>query len=380
MPVLAWLEPEQADLVRAVAARAGLTLTHIGLAPGSARGRPADAAELFPQAAPVSDLRQALVSAPVKAVLFATPRPADTAPGSVGPLDDPELLATVRGRGVAVLSLEPAPASVLDHASWSQPAGGAIVRMVPLLRESGICAALVDVLEQFGAVRTMAVAHRCGLSHGSLGARLYDAMDLVHALMGLPEAIDAAYAPHTLAGVSPPPVKTLRDLKGDLTANLRFPETRAASLILSSRAGRWFRGATLLGDAGCIRLDEKGFEHTDPSGVLVDWGGGSRNVTDEAAPPPPPAPARSRSRSKKAPPHDLFETGDRANAAEVVDPHLDAAAAIGDQIRRVLDARTPPMPPVDAPSVLAMCEAAVLSARTGQPESPSTILRMAKGG
>ena len=58
--------------------------------------------------------------------------------------------------------------------------------------------------------------------------------------------------------------------------------------------------------------------------------------------------------------------------AESVDPG--AVGAIADAIVRLLDARAQASAPVDLAGVLAIGEAALLSARTGQGESPSTIL------
>ena len=52
----------------------------------------------------------------------------------------------------------------------------------------------------------------------------------------------------------------------------------------------------------------------------------------------------------------------------------DNGPALSQWLQRVSGTREP----VDLQKVLAMCEAAVLSARTGQPESPATVLRMAE--
>src|SRR5690606_18382430 len=98
------------------------------------------------------------------------------------------------------------------------------------------------------------------------------------------------------------------------------------------------------GDNGRIRFDERSFEHISEQGQTVDSSGGGRR--------------------RSAAPDDGID-----------DPAIEAVA---DGIKRMLDPHAPKSPPVDLGAVLAICEAAILSARTGQPESPATILRMAR--
>ena len=59
-------------------------------------------------------------------------------------------------------------------------------------------------------------------------------------LLGEPETIDAAYiAPGHGKGVHALPGESLRGLEGDLTANLRFADGRAAGLAVSNQGARW---------------------------------------------------------------------------------------------------------------------------------------------
>jgi hypothetical protein len=105
-------------------------------------------------------------------------------------------------------------------------------------------------------------------------------------------------------------------------------------LSLSDQAGRWFRGLSLAGESGLIRFDDHGFEWIDPGGRVVE--------------------------QTEAP---------RAAGAE-------PAERLADQIVAALE-KPNPVPPPARVRTLAVAGAAILSARTGQPEAPATIRRMA---
>lgn len=337
---LLWLRPDQTDLARALAERIALDVAAIGSPPATRATPAADAmGSAFPDAEPIDDLRHTLTSAQLDLALFLTADPPEPgAPPDAAPCEDPEILRYCRGAGVIVATLEPSPASALACRTLAEANLLAPIRVLPLLAHSPVLADAADAISTFGPIRTVAVAARAARPAGSLGARLFDAMHLLHALLGLPESIDAAYVPHQ--GLAPQPgthtpPESIRLLHGDLTANLRYPPGHAASLTLSSRGGRWFRGVTLLSDSGCLRLDETGFQRFDPQGELVD---------------------ASEPRQIDGPP---------------------GLAAIADALARLLDPHKPDPRPINLPPVLAMCEAAVLSAHTAQAEPPAAILRMA---
>ena len=181
------------------------------------------------------------------------------------------------------------------------------------------------------------------------GARLYDAMHTAHSILGVPESIDASIITQVASsGLRLEPSESLRFLHGDLSANLRYAGAKSAALSLSDRAGRWFRGVALVGEAGCIRMDESGVERNDADGQVIEKS---------------PAPRRKSTSKGGA----LFE--------DIIDaPALDALA---EAARRAVDPRATKPEPFDLEAVRSMCEAAILSARTGQPESPATVVRMA---
>lgn len=349
IPTIAWLDASQAGLVTRIAELAGLRIVAAG-GPrrGAAKGRsPGGEPPLIEGAAGFDDLRHAAATIDARLLLAATSEPSEPGRTNHDHALDAEILKQCRGRSLLVVSLEPAPGSVVGLASargGSAGAGPDAARFVPLLAHARSWANTSDALANFGAIRTVSIAARCAPGEGTLGGRLFDAMHLLHQLLGAPEQIDAAVvAGDAVQGLRPAPAETVAGLRGDLTANLRFAGGRAASLSLSDRAGPWFRAGAVLGEGGSIRFTESGFEYLSVDGTLVDE-----------------SPARPKPGSRKKAPEPAT-----------------AASAIAEQISRGVDPHTPPPEPYDLAAVLAMCEAAVLSARTGQPESPETILRMA---
>jgi len=343
VPTLVWLRPAQASLVSAVAGRAGLRIVAAGSPPTGGRGGETPVLEGLDEAERFSDLRQALTSSDAAFVLIAAPLSA----GAVGdPVEEErELLGLLRSKERAAATLEPLPGAASRAPADGATAGG-LPAIVPLLRDAPVMRAAMEAFEPFGPARTLTISMRSGAGHGSLAARLVDAALLVQTMLGEPESIDASVVtPVSASGVHEAPPTSLARLHGDLTANIRFAGARAASLSLSDRAGRWFRGLTLIGEKGCLRLDESGFDLTDPDGAVVD----STKVEGTKRP---------------------------KGEAESVDGA--AAGAIAEAVVRLLDARAQAAAPVDLAGVLAIGEAALLSARTGQGESPSTILRMAR--
>lgn len=341
-PALVWLTSAQLGLAREICALAGIRPEIAGSAErGQSRGV-ADALDCEP----ADDLRSAI------AELAGTQRAELAiimAPGEFGASpEDLRALRTAAQRRIRILTLEPIPASALEAAGMDEAdaVAGDLVRLTPLPRTSAAWRQAGDVLEHFGAVRTMTVAcfaeHRRG--DGSLGAQLVAALDLLNSRMGEPESIDASYAfeagPGTDPAAAPSSVlgETLRGLHGDLTANLRYSSGRTAAIAVSDQAGRFTRQATLLGEGGRLRVFDDGFEWIGPAGERIDQ---HRTATRE----------------------------DRA-------PRNFAAEAIAEDLKRAIEpggVRSPAM----SNAVLAMAQAALLSARTGQRESPETIRRMA---
>lgn len=339
-------------MVAAVAERAGLSIAAVG---SPAVGRAQELAARF-EARPLDDLRAALSAAQPGLFLIASPGPL----GRPGQPLDAEVLLAARERGVHVASLDPLPASLLDLAHAlppgttldpDDPLAGPGTNLAwasfgPLSRAAKPFADLPELLAAFGPVRAAVIQSLAAPIEGSLGTRLLDTFDLVLSLLGEPESIDAAYCnPLLTRNLHATPGETLHDLRGDMTANLRLPGGRACSLLLSDQGARFERAMTFIGPAGRLTVTDDGAIWLDPSG----------KPTEEAH-------AKKPKRAAK--------------------PRADAAASrfidlLADHLTALRTGGHASMTPLHWPRLLAMAQAALLSARTGEGESPATMLRMA---
>lgn len=329
-----WMAEDQLELVRHVAAAAGLTIVSAGC---GARGKSTAIAESL-DAKPLTDLRAALASSETDLFWIASPG----AFGAGGAVEDSNAVADAHARGVTIATIEPLPAAALDlqGGGWIEGAIKPvdIVRTVPRLRDSESFRNATELLQTFGPARTVHVESCGGSPEGSLGSHLYSALDAVYSLMGEPETIDAACAVLSAGKtVRAMPGESLRDLHGDVTASLRFADGRAAGLLVSNQAGRWHRQITLLGERGRLRIFDGGLEWITPEG----------SIADETKP--------KRARKGQASP---------------------AVSALADSLSRMLDPGLKEAAPSSHVAVLTLAQTALLSARTGQGESPSTIRRM----
>jgi len=335
MPVsrdaIIWCEPEHAEFARALADRAGLRIVAFGT-PGNDH-EPVEGASAIP------DMRHALVSTDADLALLTTDRASSDDPPAGDLLEDADHLREARKRIGAILATCPVPSSV-HLAPLPGEADRAPVRFAPRFTSRPAFRDAREAMETFEPVRSLAFAARCAPAHGTLAARLLDAMLAVHAVLGVPESVDAAVITHQhSAGIHRAPPEALGALRGDLTANLRFAASRSATLALSDRAGRWFRGMTLVGSHGCVRIDDEGFESIDPEGRTIDSSSAARETDAEEDP---------------------------------------ALRVISREIERTLDPHASRPDQQDMREVLSMCQSAILSARTGEPESPDTILRLSR--
>lgn len=309
MRTLVWAESEQTDFIASVCARANLQIIAAG-SPDASDGAKI-ALELNAEAE--RDFRQALRRDELDVVWLAATQALAA--------DDRRL---VRERNISVFSSEPRPGSLAEVATGAE-ADPSI--FLPLMRRSPGFQAARDVLDAFGEPRCVSVTFRCGRGQGSLFARLFDAMDMIEALCGQAVQIDS-----TLSSPNAIVPDQLSGLRGHLTANLRFSENRSACIAVSDNAGRWFRGVTVLGEGGCLRIDDAGFEWIAPDASLTD-------------------------RHESSTP-------------------TDACSIFVEQIRRRLDRLDASPAVIEAPTVLALCEATRLSARTGGPETPRKMLEL----
>ncbi len=300
-----WALPAQAPLMEEVIRRAGLTPVAVGSPQGAYPDNPAQR---------IDDIRHAAHTIDHDLILLATTR-------GLGDLDARRtLLSSAR----EIITLEPLLGGPDDL-----PLADAAreVENPSLLRHTKSLRCFLDVRDDFGPVHAVSIIFRQSPLHGSLHARLFDALDTLEILCGPVEQIDAA-----LAGV-PVDAASIASWDGHLTLNARFTANCAAAVCVSNQAGSWFRGVTVLGPGGCVRLTDGEFEWLSPEGVQVD---------------------SARDRLGRNLPGPLLAR----------------------EIKRILDPRKPPADLLNLGRLTALCEAVRLSAVTGECASPRKISRM----
>jgi hypothetical protein len=339
-----WLRPDQAEVVARVLAAAGIVPAFAGSPEPTHTGQVARALGCDT----CDDLRSALTSLPVDLVYIA-------AAGAFGHKDvdqDLTALQAARSRAVPVATSDPIPAAAMELGGtrWMEALHNGslaeLVRFVPRTRRTKTADELHAALETFGVPRTCSLRLFGPAPLANLGARLFDAMDFVRTLMGVPETIDACYvAPAKGRGVHQLPGESLRHLEGDLTIHLRFSDGRAATAHLSDQAPATAFDLRVLGAEGILSLTPERLTWRHPGG----------DVDRTAIGPEPTAP----------------------DGSDGPDP---GEAALIAQLSNLCSGVGPSHAPIDYPAVLSMAHAALLSCRTGQGESPETIRRLIQHG
>ncbi len=307
-------DPEQENLLQQVISSAEVDLA--GICSSTATGATKLAEAL--QTERIDDLRQTLQKQEIDLIWLA----------SAEPLSDAEY-QFIGESGCCAISSEPWP-SDLSIASL-ESSGGQSIRFAPLMRRSPGYLAAQQVLEEFGSVQAMNMQFRSGPGTGSLFARLFDAMDVLDVLGTDVKSMDAALTSPFWGSAGSVP-ETLNGLHGHITINIRFADKRCGCVAASDRGSTWHRSITLLGDGGCMTIDDMGFAWHAPDGKLLD----------------------------------------EHREAQSATPGL----LIGQQINRLLQQREAPDLPPDHAQLIALCEAARLSCRTGEGETPTKVLEM----
>lgn len=321
-----WCDPGYAPLAEAVVALMGHAVSVTAVGGPASQGVDALARSLGVEA--TDDPRQLLLDASADSVLLLTCDP---------PLER-ELLASVCEQA-ALLTLEPLAADVRRAAELGlggepgekKHVAGERVISVPQFTESPGYRRATDAEQAIGVARGLSIESIGRAGRGSLFARLYDAWVTVLGFVDLPLSIDAS-----LAGAVDPRDE-LRRVAGTLSAHARTAEEATVTLIASDRGGHDARRLEALGDAAHLTVNDASYTLLDLEGEPIDRHEGDGQPTTVA---------------------DL----------------------VADQWRRTLErggAGPTAVPPPRRVSALACCEACLLSARTGQPESPRRVLEMA---
>lgn len=310
---IAWLDPDDALAVAGILASAGITIAAAGT---PERGRSTRLAEQL-GAEPVTDLRAAIASSSASLALLAA-----------DPLGlDARTVLAADARGLRIATAVPLARSLADLAetgllkehAGTRPAD--LIRFVPRPRHHPVFLAAAEVIEAFGRIGHVSIDSNAPRSAGGLTASVFAAIDSALALIATPELVDATASR---------PLHQATDTD-HAAALLRFPDGRSGQLTCTA-AGPWSWRITLVGEEGRLTIRPSGFDWFGPDGTRRD---------DHRA-----DAARS-----------LYPTVLAETLADLTDP----------------TARRGPGP--DWISLHATADAADLSARTGQPESPATFVR-----
>lgn len=331
--VTLWTDAARAATAAAVLARMGERVRPIGV------GGPRVAAvtELATRWGCLyrDDFRQLVVERPSPFVLVA----------SLEALEPTDLLAAT-GQGGTVVTLDPAAADLQALATLTGASAGAFrslrsagagdagrIVVVPAFSQCPGFVRAADPIAAIGGRRMVAHQSVGPAACGSLFARLFDGWRTVLRFADMPESVDAALVGTSSREAVP---QELGDLTGAMTAHGRMPDGSAAVLHAADCAAAARRCLHALGDEGELRVSDGGYSLWHLDG----------RVLDQHAP------------------------GATVDYAELVARHW----------QRLLGRPTPPdeasLHADGAAAALACCLACLLSARTGQPESPWRALQM----
>jgi hypothetical protein len=324
--VTIWTDARRAPLIGQVLDRLGKAVRPIGL--GGPRGARLSSLHGHVEGQPYDDLRKMAIDRPAAFVLLGTLDGVST-----------EELVTAMEQGSTLLTLEPIAADLRDLAALRPKVGAAAgrdpaarrVELLPSFRQSPGLIQAADPHDVIGDARLIAYAHLGPADEGGLFTRLYDSWSAVLRFAPLPESIDAA-----LTSITPQVAENPRELAGYLSAHGRLGGECSVTLAASDQAATSRRAMTVLGVGGELSVDDHGYVLLQADGTEVD-----------ASQRKGPAPG-----------------------------YVDLVVAQWQRILARGETARPEGGLDGAAETLACCLASLLSARTGQPESPGRILEI----
>jgi len=309
---LIWATGGQADLIRAAGDVEGLSI-HLAGCPETEDGR--SLAESL-GAERIDDLRSALIRDDWDVAWLLAP----------GCLDE-DIRRIIRDITRPVATSTPPADAVQDI--FSEDSGSRTARFIPLMRHGRPFRGAEQILESFGTLQSAHVEMIAGTDGVTSASLLFDAMDLIHGLFGMPDNLFAARA-----GQGMPPRDPKVPLTGHIVVSLRYPNCSAAAVSIAEGGGKWSRRVAILGEGGRLIVSDDGVEWLSSEGEILDAGRG--------------------------------QTTDIPSAGEVAGHHL----------KRIAMQREP-VDEVDSTfETLCLCEAVRLSCVTGQVEDPGRIAKM----
>ncbi|MEE2973225.1 MAG: hypothetical protein VX672_08865 [Planctomycetota bacterium] len=162
-----------------------------------------------------------------------------------------------------LLSMTPRPGLTLQQ--LDDPGHHDETRMPPRPMPTFVALAagrrLIEAAAAFGLPSSAAVEIGGPPIPGTLGTRLYDALELLAHWFGPPSTIQAVDARPTTSGDG---------VQRRVLALLRYPDGRAATIDVGADGGRPTRSATLHDEAGRLRFGDGGIDWTDAEGRQIE--------------------------------------------------------------------------------------------------------------
>ncbi|MCH2149410.1 MAG: hypothetical protein MK095_08255 [Phycisphaerales bacterium] len=300
--VIAWADSNQLQVLKDASACGAIELVGIGAPDGNEAIELSDALGI-PR---LDDLRAALISPDHDIAWIAAQDALDA---------DARSAIRTASRPVATSTMP--SDSILDVLEE----GDLPAHMAPTMREVDGYLAANGALEQLGQVECVHVSMICRTGQSSLLARLYDAMDMVHHLLGNPDEVFAVHAgPHPLQ------TDTVASTSGHFSVAMRYSNRASATIMVSDHGGDWDRQVLVLGEHGKLMIDDRDSEWIHSDGT---W-----------------APRGTLS----------------------ADAPLGVGGLIAEQLARIVEGIPEPDPPGTGNHVLRLCETARLSCLTGEAE------------
>jgi len=241
------------------------------------------------------------------------------------------VMSAAQDRPLLTMATRPGGPTTFLEESLPLPGGGHPPLPVPWFRGLRRGRRLLEAGEAFGSPMSASVEVTGPGPAGLVATRLLDAFDLLGQWLGLPAVVDAC-------GVRP-----FGDGSGSKAGDAtpvrlhvlaRYPDGRVASVVAGADGGRHQRVVTLQGDAGRLRMVDDGIDWSDAEGRCVEFapsgGPGENDLAD-----------------------DLVES-----------------------IEAIVRGLVPLRPMEATMDLLAVCEACMLSMRTGEPETIDRVRRM----
>ena len=236
------------------------------------------------------------------------------------------MMAASSEAGRPLLSMTPRPSLVLDQIEDTTHAleSGTTPQPMPLFRTLRSGRRLIEAARAFGTPSSATVEVTGPCLDGTLGTRLMDALDLLSEWFGAPGTVQAI----GIRNQAP------SDVVSRILAVARYPDGRAATLIAGADGGRLSRSVTIHGEAGRLQY----------TNGVVDWS-------------------------------DL--DGHQVELTPPVASHPDdLARELVESVTNAMEGFNPPRPLNTMLDLLAACETAMLSTRTGETESFDSVRGM----